>query len=332
MERAPVLEPRIRHLKLKTGLLLATFPVLLGGLVLYALYARGVFEPTRSVVLISRDAEGLGVGVPVTFSGFPIGEIKRIRLSDEGLVRIELGILEKDARWLRNSSTFSFEKQLLGKQKIRVASPRMADPPLLPDATARLEIEDATQGIPELVNGAKAIVDDLRQLTRPGSHLTLMLADLRAVAGRLNGDYGVLEGLTGSPERARDMLDASRRINRLVTSLDRVSVRIDAMLAHSDRKVLGDGGLVDAARQSTEQVNAILGQVRESLKRADDVLANAQTASTNAKVLSENLKDSSIDLGRLRAEVDDSVQKVNRMLVEINRKWPLARDSRVRLP
>lgn len=332
MERPAVSEPRIRHLRVKVGLLLAAFPVILGALVLYTLHARGVFEPTRSVMLVARDAEGLSAGVPVTFSGFPIGEIKRIQLTDDGLVRVELRINEKDARWLRQSSTFSFEKQLLGKQRIRVTSPRMADPPLAPDAVTTLRIEDATQNLPELVNGAKAVIDDLRQLTRPGSHLTLMLADLRAVAGRLNGDYGVMEGLTGSPERAQEMLDTSKRINRLVTSLDGVAIRLDTLLATSDRKVLGDGGLVDDARRSTEQVNALLGEVRTSLKRADDVLANAQAASANAKVVSENLKESSTDLSKLRAEVDDSVQKVNRMLLEINRKWPLARDSKVRLP
>ena len=332
MERSAVSQARIPHLKLKVGLLLAAFPVFLGGLVFYALHARGMFAPTRSVMLVARDAEGLSSGVPVTFSGFPIGEIKRMQLTDDGNVRIELRINEKDARWLRQSSIFSFETQLLGKQRIRVTSPRMADPPLRAGAVAKLELEDATKNLPDLVNSAKAVIEDVRELTRPGSHLTLMLADLRGVASRLNGDYGLIEGLTGSPERAREVLDASRRITRLVTSLDGVTIRLDAMLAKSDSKVLGDGGLVDDARRSTEQVNALLSEVRASLKRADDVLANAQAASANAKVVSENLKDSSTDLSKLRAEVDDSVQKVNRMLVEINRKWPMARDSRVRLP
>jgi phospholipid/cholesterol/gamma-HCH transport system substrate-binding protein len=332
MERPAVPESRIPHLRIKVGLLLAAFPVLLGGLVLYALYARGVFEPTRDVTLISRDAEGLGAGVPVMFSGFPIGEVRGIQLTEDGLALVQLRIVEKDARWLRRSSVFSFEKQLFGKQRIRVSSPRMQDPPLPLGAVLALRIEDATQNLPELVNGARSVIDDLRLLTRPGSNLTLMLADLRAVAARLNGDYGLMGGLTGSPERARAVLDASQRINRLVTSLDGVAMRMDAFMAKSDRKVLGEGGLVDDAKRSTEQANVLLGEVRDSLKRADEVLANAQAASANARVISENVKESTTDLARLRAEVDENVQKVNRMLVEINRKWPLARDSRVRLP
>lgn len=332
MERYPVSEDRIRHLRLKVGLLLAAFPVILAALVLYALHARGVLEPTRTVMLVARDAEGLGIGVPITFSGFPIGEVERMQLSDDGLVRIELRIHEKDARWLRQSSVFSFERQLLGKQRIRVTSPRMTDPPLAADALVTLQTEDAVKNLPELVSGAKAVIEDLRQLTRSGSHLTLMLADLRGLTARLNGDYGLIEGLTGSPERAREVLDAPRRVNRLLTSLDGVMIRLDAMLAKSDSKLLGEGGLIDDARRSTEQFNALLREVRASLTRADNALANTQAASADAKSVTESLKGASADLSRLRAEVDEVVHKANRILVEIDRKWPLARDRSVRLP
>ena len=38
------------------------------------------------------------------------------------------------------------------------------------------------------------------------------------------------------------------------------------------------------------------------------------------------------DLGALRAEVDASLRKVEQLINEVNRKWPFARDTEVKLP
>ena len=38
------------------------------------------------------------------------------------------------------------------------------------------------------------------------------------------------------------------------------------------------------------------------------------------------------DLGTLRAEVEASLRKVSALVDEINRKWPFARDTKVKLP
>src|SRR6218665_3130511 len=55
---------------------------------LYLLYARGVFEPTQTVILPADDSEGVVVGLDMTFSGFPIGRVRRIELASAGHARI----------------------------------------------------------------------------------------------------------------------------------------------------------------------------------------------------------------------------------------------------
>jgi phospholipid/cholesterol/gamma-HCH transport system substrate-binding protein len=54
-------------------------------------------------------------------------------------------------------------------------------------------------------------------------------------------------------------------------------------------------------------------------------LADAQAISSNARV-------ASADLGALRAEVEVSLRKVNQLVDEVNRKWPFARDTELKLP
>ena len=89
--------------------------------------------------------------------------------------------------------------------------------------------------------------------------------------------------------------------------------------------LFGQGGVVDETQKAVTQAIAILGDVRESLKRVDGLLADAQAVAGNAKV-------ATTDLATLRAEVDASLRKVASLIDEINRKWPFERDTKIKLP
>ena len=87
----------------------------------------------------------------------------------------------------------------------------------------------------------------------------------------------------------------------------------------------------DEAKQAVSQLGAALGQARESLRKVDAVLQDAQA-------VSGQVREASQDLGALRAEVDANLRKIEGMINEINRRWPFAkppgdpRDAGVRLP
>ena len=76
----------------------------------YLLYARGVFEASQRLILITDDSEGVAVGMNMTFAGFAIGRVGRIDLGDDGNARILIDVPRKDARWLRTSSVFTIER------------------------------------------------------------------------------------------------------------------------------------------------------------------------------------------------------------------------------
>ena len=71
----------------------------------------------------------------------------------------------------------------------------------------------------------------------------------------------------------------------------------------------------------------------------DIVVTSTRTPQTradllaDATVISGNAKDASGDLGALRSEVDASLRKVDRLISELNRKWPFApKPQEVKLP
>jgi phospholipid/cholesterol/gamma-HCH transport system substrate-binding protein len=299
------------HVEFKAVLLLILITSLIAGFLLYVMYARGVFESTQRLVLISDDSEGVIAGMDMTFAGFSIGRVQRVELAPDGKVRILIDVPEKDAKWLRTSSIFTMERGLVGDTRIRAFSGILSDPPLRPDAERTVLRGDTNAEIPRLVATARSLLENLETMTGAESSMNTSLANLQTATARLNGRYGLLGGAIGSEEEARKLITALERVNTL--------------LAKTDQRVFGKQGLMDDVQSSVVELNHVLSDARTTLKNVDAVLAEAQAVGANARVATE-------DLGALRAEVEVSLRKVSSLVDEVNRKWPFARDTELKLP
>ncbi len=332
MERAPVRAPLIKNLEFKVGLLVG-LTVLLGlGLAIYGLYARGLFEPTQTLRLTAPNAEGVTVGMPVSFSGFPIGEVKRMDLTEDGKVLIEVAIPKRDAKWLRHNSQFTLEKGLIGGAKIKAHTADLKEKPLADGATLPLLTGEDPTDIAVLKQRVQTLLDNVVAMTQAEAPINRTLGNVETMTGRMAGEYGVLGGVMGSPEKAEQVVKIIQQANTLMGNVNGISLKVDGMLAKADTQVFGPDGVMDHTRQSVAQVNRMLGEVRESLKKADAILASAQTASADVAVITGNVKEATTDMAQLRVEIDDSVRKVNHLINEINKKWPFARDVEIRTP
>lgn len=330
--RAPMRAPLIRNLEFKVGLLVSLTVVLLVGLFVYGLYARGVFEPRLTIKLVAQNAEGVTVGMPVSFSGFPIGEVKRLTLTDEAEVQIEVDIAERNAKWLRHNSQFVLEKGLLGGARIRAVTADLREAPLQDGSRHILIVADDPLNIAPLKRQAQNILDNVAAMTAAEAPVNRTLGHVETLSGRMAGEYGVLQGVTGSPERAAQVMEVIRQTHALVRQAHGISLRVDHMLGQADTQVFGPDGVMDHTRRSVMQVHQLLADVRQSLKRADAILASAQAASADVAVITGNVRGATTDMAELRTEIDDSVRKVNHLINELNRKWPFARDVELSTP
>jgi phospholipid/cholesterol/gamma-HCH transport system substrate-binding protein len=314
-----------RGLGVKVGMLLAATILIAGGFVLYVLFARGTFEHTQKLYLIAGDVEGVSVGLNMTFSGFPVGRVRRITLGEDGKAKIEIDVREDDAKWLRKSSVFTLERGLVGGAKIRVYSGNLQDAQLEDGAVRPVLRGDTTEEMPQLVATARSILENVDHLTGEGSPMRATFVNLQKLSERMSGPHGVLGAMLGGDEQVAKVIGAIERTNTLLASLERTSTRLDTLLANTDRRVLGDGGVVDETRKVVVQAEALLGDVRGSLKKLDAVLADAQSVSSSAK-------NATADLAQLRAEVDANMRKISGLVDEMNRKWPFQRETQITLP
>lgn len=315
----------LRSMGVKVGMLLAATILIIGGFVAYVLFARGVFEQVQRVYLITDNADGVRVGMDLTFAGFPIGKVRRIRLGDDGRVRISVRVPVDEAHWLRSSSVFLLEVPFVGAARLRVHTANLKDPPL-PDRAERPVLRgDTAQEIPQLVASARHILENLDNITAADSSLQESLKSTRVIVERMAGKYGVLGGVLGGDDNAKKVIAAIDRANALMASLNGVALKMDTVLSKTDKQVLGPGGVMEEIQKSVTRANAILGDVQGSLKKVDGILADAQ-------VVASNTKAATADLQSLRAEVEASLRRVSGLIDEINRKWPFERDTKLKLP
>jgi phospholipid/cholesterol/gamma-HCH transport system substrate-binding protein len=314
-------EPVASSVQVKAALLLVLFIALVAGTALYLLYARGAFERTQRLVLVADDAEGVRVGMDLTFSGFPIGRVRRIELAPDGDARILVDVPRDDAKWLRQSSVFTLVRNIVGGATLRAYSGVLTDPPLPDGAERPVLIGDTNAELPRLVGAARELVQNLSALTASDAALATSLANVQQLTERLNGPGGAMGVLTGDAAQAKQLGAA------LATTLARTNAllaRIDGMAARADTQLLGAGGVVPEARATVVQLNAMLADARGTLKQVDAVLAEAQAIAKNTRAATN-------DLDALRGEVDATVRKVERLVDEVNRKWPFARDAELKL-
>jgi phospholipid/cholesterol/gamma-HCH transport system substrate-binding protein len=299
------------NIEFKALALVILMVVLVSASLAYVMYARGVFESTQQVVLIADDSEGVIVGMDLTFSGFPIGRVRRIELSDDGKARIVVDVARKDAKWIRTSSVFTMERSLVGVTRLRVFSGVLTDPPLPDGAIRTVLLGDATAEIPHLVDTMRSLLGNLENMTKSDSSLRASLDNVQAVTQNLRGPYGGLGVVLGGDGNAQ----------KVITVLD----HINTLLAKIDSRVFGVDGVMDESQAAITQVNELLSGIRTSLKSVDVVLAQAQVIGSNVEV-------ASVDLVVLREQVEASLRKVEHLVNEIDRKWPFPRDTELKLP
>lgn len=318
MDSSHPVPPPVANLELKARLLVLLLLVLLLGSAAYILVARGFFERTQQLVLIADDSEGIAVGMDLTFSGFPIGKVGRIELSPEGTARILVDVPLKDAQWLRTSSVFTMESGLIGGTRLRAFSGILTDPPM-PDGSERRVLRgDAKAEIPLMVASVRELVGNLRALTASDASLSASLRNVQGMTEKLSGNQGALGLLMGNDKNAQKVVATLERANALLS-------RLDGLAANANQQVFGPDGVTAQTKATVIQLNGLLADARNSLKKVDAVLQEAQAIGVNTR-------EATNDLVSVRAELESSLRKVENLVNDINRKWPLRRDTEVKLP
>src|SRR5207249_346940 len=171
----------------------------------------------------------------------------------------------KDAHWLRSSSIFTMERGLVGATRLRAFSGILSDPPLADGAERSMLVGDAGAEVPRLLAATKELIQNLSTLTATDSSLELSLRNVKSVTDKLAGKSGALGVLAGTDENTKKMLITIDRANKLLATVDGLALKADS-------QVFGKNGAMPEAQAAIVQLNGLLLDTRNSLKKVDAVL------------------------------------------------------------
>lgn len=315
----------MNKLHFKVGLFAIASLLLAAAFAVYLLHARGFFGGTFQLQFAAVSADNVTPGMPVVFSGIEIGRVTTLGLNDEGGIIIHARFLQRNAKWLKESSTFMLDKPIVGGAKIRVDTPDLNAPALPDNSTVLLLTSDISSELPALVERVKVILDNVEHLTRKDGEINASLANVKVVTERMTGEYGMLESILGSPEKARAVTDSLDKTRALIIKLDGLALKMDGLAGKADTWLFAEDGVAKQTHEALAQVRLMLNDAQASLQKADVMMANAVD-------ISANVKEGTQDIAALRTEIDDAVRKANALIDEINKKWPFKRDPEVKLP
>jgi phospholipid/cholesterol/gamma-HCH transport system substrate-binding protein len=310
---------------------------LLVGSIVFILYARGAFESSQRLTLITEDSEGATVGMSLTFAGFQLGRVTRIRLGEDGNAHLEVDIPQSEAHWLKTSSVFTLERNLLGGTRLKAYS-GILDDPVLPDGAVRPLLRgDATADIPRVAGTARELLENLQALTGSDSPLVRSLQAIEVASQRLASDRGALALLMGNLEGADRLQEAIDDLQQLIAATNEKvlglgpSGRPKAADRLKERRATTGGTVqpgppADPPASTLEAVNETLQATQATLRKAQESLTKLDTVLEDTKAITGNARAASQDLEQLRYEVETSLRTADELMRDLQRVWPLSQD------
>jgi len=285
----------------------------------YMAYKKGFFQPENTYTLSSRTGDGLSVGMPLYFSGFKIGKISELELSDTGMVMMKIRVPTQHAKWIRSDSKFVLEKPLVGMPKFTVTTIKMSSPLLSPNSIAILtevnDINDAIQKIQPILEQVAMITDNIERLTGsladPEGDMSKILKHSKVLTGSLSAKKSILEMAVGD-EKSVQAIHASLQNARNITD------QVGQLLKKTDEELYGKDGIIPLVIKILRELVTSLGKIGNTLD--------------NVTKISSNTAEATKDLKLLRSEVDSTVNSINRLINELDKKMPFKSEPKIKLP
>ncbi|RQW06405.1 hypothetical protein EH223_02370 [candidate division KSB1 bacterium] len=230
----------------KVGIFVICAAALVVLALLFLAVEKGLFSTSRTYTLSSRTGEGFIIGMPVVFSGFDIGKVHSLELSDRGVVLIKIKVPDKHVKWIKDTSFFVLYRPLIGAARIVVNTDNLESPPLsedkIPEVFVVNDINDAIEKVQPLLETIERLsrkIDSMaskadEQVFGKEGTLPQINAILKDVAGKLEKLETTVDNLNkiskDAAEGTQDLGALRADIDEVAQTLNQVSRDIDALL------------------------------------------------------------------------------------------------------
>ncbi len=309
-------------IKFKVGLFLVLSFAMIIFSAIFVMVVKDVFTEHYYYNLSSDSGDGLTVGMSVQFSGFQVGRVERIELTEDGIVMIRLKIPSRHSKWFRKNSKFTLEKPFIGSPRITVTTPNMQDEPLSEDETIEIKtIDDINEVIKKaqpILERFDSVAQNIEVMTDKESKLNKAIENAEKIMEDMAKSDGLLEMLTGDRQSAQALITTLRALPELVDEAKNTISDLKVVIAEAKEQVFGEEGTVPS-------VNALLSDVDLKFKELDKLIENLIE-------ISDDLKGGTKDIDVLRKEIDEAVSSASSLIKDIRNNLPFEQKKEIKLP
>jgi len=316
----------IHRVELKVGLFLIISTVLIAAAIGYVAYKKDFFAKVYTFTLASKSGENLTEGMPVVFSGFKIGMVHALELSEDGSVLIKIKIPERHVKWIRADSTFITTKPLLGSARIVVVTNNLRSPILSSEQTPEVanvsDIDEAIKKARPLLEKVDKIADNIGRLTAsladPQSGVHKILANAEKLTANLAQKKSLLEMAVSDQESIASIYAALKQAKDITANVEAILEKVDKMAEKTDDMVYGEDGILSTISKGLKDVLAKLKKLDVTIDNVNKISGEAAGSAANLKVL--------------RNEIDAAVNSIGKLARELDKKIPFKKAPEIKLP
>lgn len=307
------------RMKLAVGLFVITFTVIFAALIYIVLEKKGTFEDKLSFSFYTKSAESFHIGMPLRFSGFEVGSISDMALTEDGRVHVTFEIKQSNHKWICEDTLLMLDKPLIGSPTIDVLS-SLAYPMLAPGSTldiiVRDDINDIITNFEPVVNDIQSIVTSVNIITARisarDSDLFTTINNLKRFSKTLADNKALLTTITGDKESTEHLKTVLGDAASTAKEVDTLVQKLNTLTESFDEKI------ITPASGTIEQVNPILHDVKHKLDTLEGTVNAIGSYDT--------------DLLELKDEIRFGIEKTNRLIEKMDALLAGQHDQEVQLP
>ncbi|MBI5971255.1 MAG: MCE family protein [Deltaproteobacteria bacterium] len=304
-------DSRFRHLEVKIGVM--TVAAVAGIILLIILIGvqKDLFSSKYHVHFITDSGSGFKVGMPVKLSGFKIGRVRDIELSDDAKVKVTAEINKKYERWLRSGSKATSAKDgLLGESFVEIT---------LGPAKERV-IADGEK-IPYAKSGG---MEDIMEEVKP------ILTEVKEIIHFMNSPEGDLKAtLRNAKTFSSDLKETRSNVDKMVIEVGSTMKKTGAFIETLNAKT---GAVLTTTNKLVGDVdtrmNLVLDKAGGAAKKADEAMSRLpviteklDAIANDVKKLSGALSSETPRLQRIMTKAEDTLTEGNALVKGIKEGW-----------
>ena len=324
-------DPRFKNIEFKVGLFIFVALVLSFAFLTGFLITQNFFTSKVKVVFISESGEGLTKSMPVMYSGFQLAKVYSVELRDDGFVELKAKIPVRYKKWVKPESQAKIQAQgVIGANAIVLSggidSKNDIDDGQTYKLTRAQAIADIIKKFEPMLDNVKNILENVDKVTTSVAGKRQSIEDLMQGLGDFGGDVSKKEGSVGFLTRSDYLKNEVEAImNRLAITQDNlieITNKVDtAVDGVNDRVTETKPAIADldkgilAIKDGAEDIGKLARNIDSTVTKLQKTVENANKISTDVSETTTNLKD-------LRQQTDDIMNTSNRILLNLEEKWP----------